>query len=87
MSSDDFGHFPPTDDWGTDWWTWIERLIRTISDASIRLGAAVLSAGFAIAASNMVQRQDGLATLTLGAAGVFAAWFVVSSFMSIAQRR
>lgn len=85
--SDDFGGFRPTDDWGTDWWTWVERLVRVISEASIRIGAAVISAGFAVAGSSMIGRQDGLANVSLGVAGVFAVWFVLSSLRSVTQRR
>jgi hypothetical protein len=86
-SNDDFGPFRLTDDWAADWWTWIERLARVISDASVRVSAALISGGFAIAASNMFERQASLAKVTLGVAGGFAIWVVVSSVLSIPQRR
>lgn len=79
-----FGH---TDDDYRDWWDWAELLVAVISLASQRLGLAIAAGGFAIAGSNMIEKDPMLGRVSLGVAGLFAIGFAVASLRNVAARR
>lgn len=85
MERTDDGSFFSTDDMAfKDWWDWVEQVVRTISDGLTRVALGLSAGGLAIAASNMYGSAAGsrYADITLGAAGVMGAWFLVAAVRS-----
>jgi hypothetical protein len=65
-------------------WNWNIQVVDAFSRASRRLGLAVISAGTAIAASNMFASPAAapFARITLALSAIFGAWFVMAMLRS-----
>ena len=77
MSFSDF----QTDDWAENWWEWLERVSRAISDGATRIGLGVMAGAGVIGAAQLFNSEGGshYATIVLGVSGLFALWFAASA--------
>lgn len=82
VSDGDFPFDPTSDETGWDWWRWVELVSDRLSQVAQRLGTAVISAGFAIAAGITFGSHPGWAKASFAVAAVFAVWFAVGAAAS-----
>lgn len=89
QSTDDMSWFTTDDVSFRDWLDWVTQMVRVISDSSTRVGAGILAAGGAVAASNLYATEAGsrFASLTLAVSAAFGLWFVASALTAAFRGR
>jgi hypothetical protein len=89
QTTDDSSWFSTDDVSFRDWMDWVQQTIRVISDSATRIGAGILAAGGAVAASNLYATEAGsrFAGATLALSAAFGLWFVASAVGSALRGR